>query len=72
MRSKTYTAPMTHNVSHDKAPQVWVDALEQARRDVAAGNTVSAPVVHAMLRKRLDKLRNEVIADRKAEPVRNL
>ena len=34
-------------------PQAWLDTLQEARDDAAAGRTVSAEQVHAKFRKRL-------------------
>jgi len=50
----------------DPAPQDWIDALEQARDDVAAGRTVPASAVHALLRDSIaESQRDEAAAARK-------
>jgi hypothetical protein len=44
------------------APRQWIDALVQARDDVAAGRTVPAATVHEVLRKNRAALQSEAAA----------
>lgn len=51
-----------------RAPQEWIDALEEAEADVAAGRTVDGQVIHEQLRRALAELEAEMAADHPSKP----